>query len=78
MHDLTICISTALLVKLLKKSFSVDKYLDAAFLEIAIYLHASISNVLQSGLHSFYEAINMKFSVSFKFQQLEKGGMLCI
>lgn len=31
MHDLTICISTTLLVKLLKRSYCVDKYLDAVF-----------------------------------------------
>ena len=78
MHDLTICITTALLVKFLKKSYYVDKYLDVASLETAIDLNASISNVLQSGGHSFYEAICMKFSVSFKFQQVERGGMLCI
>lgn len=62
-----------------ERSYCVDKYSAAAFLEIAIDLHASISNVLhKSGGHSFYEAIPMKFSVPFKFQQLERGGMLCI
>jgi len=48
------------------------------FFEVAIDLHTCISNVLQNGGHSFYDAIHMELSVSFKFQQLERGGMPCI